>query len=139
MKKQSSFKMKSFSGFGNSPAKNVLDTKISDIPKKTKRAVKKGVDKLKNMTIRDVMRVNPIFRSLDNRRRRKDASKTLIDGVREGVSEAIGSRRLMSQKMRKIRKPDALRQPQIKIKTMPKKRIKKLPVKPKMRFNQFSN
>jgi len=74
MKKESSFKMKGFSGFSNSPAKNVLDTKISDIPKKTKKAVKKGVDKLKNMTIRDVMRVNPIFRSLDNRRKRKRLS-----------------------------------------------------------------
>ena len=42
MKKQSSFKMKGFSGFGNSPAKNVLDTKLKDVPKKAKKAVKKG-------------------------------------------------------------------------------------------------
>ena len=139
MKKQSSFKMKGFGGFGNSPAKNVLDTKLKDVPKKAKKAVKKGVDRLKNMTVRDVMRVNPIFRSIDNRRRRKDASEAFVEGAGGGAAEALGRRGLMSQKMRKIRKPDALRQPQIKIKTMPKRRIKKLPVKPKMRFNQFSN
>ena len=139
MKKQSSFKMKGFSGFSNSPAKNVLDTKISDIPKKTKKAVKKGVDKLKNMTIRDVMRVNPIFRSLDNRRKRKRLSEVAVEGAGGGAAEALGIRGLMSQKMRKIRKPDALRQPQIKMQTIPKKSIKKLPAKPKMRFNQFSN
>tara|TARA_Y100001937_G_C7089422_1_gene316947 strand:+ start:284 stop:703 length:420 start_codon:yes stop_codon:yes gene_type:complete len=139
MKKQSSFKMKGFSGFGSSPAKNVLDTKIKDIPKKAKKVVKKSVDRLKNMTVRDMFRINPVYRALDNRRRRKDASEAFVEGAGGGAAEALGRRSLMSQKMRKIRKPDALRQPQIKIKTMPKKRIKKLPVKPKMRFNQFSN
>jgi len=131
--------MKGFSGFGSSPAKNVLDTKIKDIPKKAKKVVKKSVDRLKNMTVRDMFRINPVYRALDNRRRRKDASEAFVEGAGGGAAEALGRRSLMSQKMRKIRKPDALRQPQIKIKTMPKKRIKKLPVKPKMRFNQFSN
>ena len=135
MKKQSSFKMKGFSGFGNSPAKNVLDTKLKDVPKKAKKAVKKGVDRLKNMTVRDVMRVNPIFRSIDNRRRRKDASEAFIEGAGGGAAEALGSRRLMSQKMRKVGKPVK----RLKMQTIPKKSIKKLPVKPKMRFNQFSN
>tara|TARA_A100001515_G_scaffold451_1_gene466 strand:+ start:186 stop:593 length:408 start_codon:yes stop_codon:yes gene_type:complete len=135
MKKQSSFKMKGFSGFGNSPAKNVLDTKLKDVPKKAKKAVKKGVDRLKNMTVRDVMRVNPIFRSIDNRRRRKRLSEVAVEGAGGGAAEALGSRRMkdkISKTMRKVGKP-------VKIQTIPRKSIKKLPVKPKMRFNQFSN
>jgi hypothetical protein len=135
MKKQSSFKMKGFSGFGNSPAKNVLDTKLKDVPKKAKKAVKKGVDRLKNMTVRDVMRVNPIFRSIDNRRRRKRLSEVAVEGAGGGAAEALGRRGLMSKTMRKVGKPVK----RLKMQTIPKKSIKKLPVKPKMKFNQFSN
>ena len=138
MKKQSSFKMKGFGGFGNSPAKNVLDTKLKDVPKKAKKAVKKGVDRLKNMTVRDVMRVNPIFRSIDNRRRRKRLSEVAVEGAGGGAAEALGRRRMkdkISKTMRKVGKPVK----RLKMQTIPKKSIKKLPVKPKMKFNQFSN
>ena len=88
MKKQSSFKMKGFSGFGVSPAKNVLDTKIGDIPKKAKKAIKTGIDKFKNTTIRDVMRINPVYRVFDNRRRKKMTKKVSelpFDNVPKGA------------------------------------------------------
>tara|TARA_R100001163_G_C4998292_1_gene148367 strand:- start:428 stop:817 length:390 start_codon:yes stop_codon:yes gene_type:complete len=128
--KKGPFKMKGFSGFGVSPAKNVLDTKIGDIPKKAKKAIKTGIDKFKNTTIRDVMRINPVYRAFDNRRRIKNTSEAFVEGAGGGAAEALG---LMSKKM-KIQ-----RMPQINMQTIPRKNVKKLPVKPKMRFNQFSN
>tara|TARA_Y100001937_G_scaffold73433_1_gene99875 strand:+ start:188 stop:586 length:399 start_codon:yes stop_codon:yes gene_type:complete len=130
--KKGPFKMKGFSGFGVSPAKNVLDTKIGDIPKKAKKAIKTGIDKFKNTTIRDVMRINPVYRAFDNRRRTKNISEAFFEGAAGGAAEVLGNRGLMSQKMSKTRMPE------INMKTIPRKNLKKLPAKPKMRFNQFT-
>ena len=119
--KKGPFKMKGFSGFGVSPAKNVLDTKIGDIPKKAKKAIKTGIDKFKNTTIRDVMRINPVYRVFDNRRRTKDASKAFVGGAAGGAAEALGRKGLKSTKSgRKVEIT--------KMKTIP---VQKLPVKQK--------
>ena len=126
MKKQSSFKMKGFSGFGVSPAKNVLDTKIGDIPKKAKKAVKTGIDKFKNTTIRDIMRINPVYRVFDNRRKKK-MTKKIFELDHQGVPRGPKAKRLVRQKR------------DLKMQPMPLKNPQKLPVKTKMTFNQFSN
>jgi len=140
MKKQSSFKMKGFSGFGVSPAKNVLDTKISDIPKKAKKAIKTGIDKFKNTTIRDVMRINPVYRVFDNRRRKKMTKKLSelpFGGVPRGAKSLFTNQRGLKAKrlVRQKRGKEEITKMQT-IQTIP---VQRLPVKTKMTFNQFSN
>ena len=140
MKKQSSFKMKGFSGFGVSPAKNVLDTKIGDIPKKAKKAIKTGIDKFKNTTIRDVMRINPVYRVFDNRRRKKMTKKVSelpFDNVPRGAKALFTNQRGLKAK-RLVRQIQQKRDKEeiTKMKTIP---VQKVPVKPKMTFNKFSN
>ena len=126
--KKGPFKMKGFSGFGVSPAKNVLDTKIGDIPKKAKKAIKTGIDKFKNTTIRDVMRINPVYRVFDNRRRTKDASKAFVGGAGGGAAEALGKKGLKSKKMRRDIEQNRRKVEITKMKTIP---VQKLPVKQK--------
>ena len=131
MKKQSSFKMKGFSGFGVSPAKNVLDTKIGDIPKKAKKAIKTGIDKFKNTTIRDVMRINPVYRVFDNRRRKKMTKKVSelpFDNVPKGAKVLFTNKRGLKAK-RLVRQIQQKRDKEqiTKMKTIP---VHKVPVKP---------
>ena len=137
--KKGPFKMKGFSGFGNSPAKNVLDTKIKDIPKKAKKAVKTGIDMVKNTTIRDIMRINPVYRVFDNRRRKKMTKKlTELDhqGVPRGAKVLFTNQRGPKAK-RLVRQRG--KEEIIKMQPISPKKPQKLPVKPKMTFNQFSN
>ena len=98
MKKQSAFKMKGFSGFGNSPVKNngILDTKFKDVPKKLKKSVKKVSkkasdaisnvkEKIGNTTVRDIIKTTPQYKIYKNVKNKFPKNKNNSSGV---VTEA---------------------------------------------------
>tara|TARA_R100001509_G_scaffold161617_1_gene131262 strand:+ start:63 stop:494 length:432 start_codon:yes stop_codon:yes gene_type:complete len=132
MKKQSGFKMKGFSGFGNSPVKqDLLNTKIKDIPGKVKKSVKKLGDK----TVKDVIKMTPpgqtyqrVQKLLNLFRSPKINITNLPMGGIEAVSERLGT---MTRTKTKPDKPAKGLEPEIKIKKM-----KVLPVKPMPKIKQ---
>ena len=124
MKKQSTFKMKGFGGFGNSPVKqDLLNTKVKDIPGKVKKSVKKLGDK----TIKDFIKMTPpgqtyqsVKKVLNLFRSPKIDATNLPTGGLEAFSEKLGS---LTRTKIKPAKPTRGLEPEI-------KKIKKLPVKP---------
>ena len=94
MKKQSAFKMKGFSGFGNSPVENngILDTKFKDVPKKLKKSVKKVSkkasdaisnvkEKIGNTTVRDILKSTPNYKLYKKIKTKFPKSKNNSSGV----------------------------------------------------------
>jgi len=136
MKKQSGFKMKGFSGFGNSPVKqDLLNTKVKDIPGKVKKSVKKLGDK----TVKDFIKMTPPGQAYEGVKKLFNLFRSpkinitnLPTGQKEMTNELFST---MTGPKAKRSKPTRGLEPEIKkIKTLPVKPIK---IKPK-RFDKVT-
>ena len=140
------FKMKGFSGFGNSPIENndLLDTKLKDVPKTIKKSVKKVSKKasdaisnvkesIGNTTIKDIIKSTPqykIYKNVKNKFTKtpkkndvSDAGKNAMRGLtEEGLEEKVGTKRGLKEMV------TIKRRPQEKIKTIKKIALQKIPV-----------
>ena len=123
MKKESAFKMKGFSGFGNSPVENngILDTKFKDVPKTLKKSVKKVSkkasdaisnvkEKIGNTTVGDALAYpitsSPTYKVLKNLHT-KITKKTgggakaggVVSGAKKGLKErGLSHKRLVTKR-----------------------------------------
>ena len=131
MKKQSSFKMKGFSGFGSPIQKNgILDIKFKDVKKNVTNKFKKVKENIGNTTLRDVMKQTPSYRiynkvknSLNKNKNTEDLKNVVTNSLKTVESTGLMSKQLVKKKKRtkKLipRQDKPIKLPKIKVKQIP--------------------
>ena len=121
-KKPSSFKMKGFSGFGNSPVhQNWLDTKLKDVKKNISTKIKKVKENIGNTTVRDVLNLSPTYKQFTKVIKKINKPKNDVSDAAKNALRSLTAQGLMGKLTRKTINPVVM--PKIDIKA-----IKKLPV-----------
>ena len=142
MKKQSSFKMKGFSGFGSPIQKNgILDIKFKNVKKNVTNKFKKVKENIGNTTLRDVMKQTPSYRiynkvknSLNKNKNTEDLGNAVTNSLKTLESTGLMSKQLVKKKKR-TKKLIPRQDKPIK---MPKIKVKQIPIREK-RYDPIAN
>tara|TARA_R100001463_G_scaffold14912_1_gene39170 strand:- start:499 stop:942 length:444 start_codon:yes stop_codon:yes gene_type:complete len=132
MKKQSTFKMKGFSGFGSPIEKNgILDTKFKDVKKNITNKFNTIKENIGNTTLRDVLKTTPHYHVFKKIKRTTDKVKQL--NALESLADTNSLSGVMGLKNKKTKK--TLKKTKTKpVKTIEKLNVKKMPVANNMRI-----
>ena len=136
MKKESSFKMKGFSGFGSPiQKKGILDIKFKDVKKNVTNKFKKVKEKIGNTTLRDVVKHSPSYRiynkvknSLNKNKNTEDLGNAVTNSLKTLESTGLMPKQLVKKKKRRTKKLIPRQDKPIK---MPKIKVKQIPTREK--------